>query len=98
MKDCNYIAEDYNSYPTKTQTVFADPKDLTSSDDMWGNDASLKCGIAESAYCSRVYDLLRMIKQPRAGDGDPVKLKCELADLIIDDIDNYLFKLSESND
>lgn len=78
-------------FPTDSQRVFANPRDLTDIDDLWGNDASVREGIQEAAYCARVYELMRHIKFGRkVTDSDYT----ELGKLVFDDVDNYLFKVS----
>ena len=80
-------------FPTDSQTVFANTVDITELDDMWLNDDCVREGIQEAAYCARVYELLRDIKNPRK---DAEQAYTELGKLIYDDVDNYLFSVLES--
>lgn len=87
-----------------TQTVFtkngmiAQLQDGGSGDptddlkDLWGCDESLREGIQETAYSARVFELMRHIKfGHKVTDSDYT----ELGKLVLDDVDNYLYRIAE---
>jgi len=77
----NYFPIDYNSGTSEI-----------TEDDLWSCDNSLREGITEAAYCDRVFELMRHIKH---GNKVTDSHYIELAKLVFDDVDNYLFKVSE---
>ena len=61
-------------------------------EDMWNDNNSLREGITETAYCDRVFELIRHIKHgKKVSDSDYT----ELGKLVFDDVDNYIFKRGE---
>jgi len=89
MNDCNYFPIDYNAGNKDHQS-----SEIT-EDDLWNDDNSLREGIQEAAYSEQFFQLLRDIRNPRK---DADKAYTELGKLAFEHVDNYIFKVGESDD
>ena len=95
----------YYGYPVSNQAKAEKQLDdslkldvVEQHDAFWLNDDCLREGIQEASWDERVFELMRKIKFEKTDAIEETKLRSELAALMVDNVDNYLFKVAEAED